>query len=95
MRGFSRQGSLNDIQNNLADSPLLSGILLQDVPLVAGFNEIEHGLGRPVRGAIPVLIEDGNVTLSHEGQRGQSLEMQSRVLKIRSSNSTIVSLWIF
>ena len=94
MRGFSRQGSNTDIKNNLADNPLLNGVLLENIPLAAGMNEIEHGLGRPVRGMI-VVLSTGNFTLSNEGYGDMSNELQIRLLKIRSSAAGTVSLWVF
>lgn len=94
MRSFSRQGTTQDIQNSLASNPLLDGVLLENISLTAGMNEVQHGLGRPVRGML-VCLSDGNYTLSNESHLDQSKELQSSILKIRSSDSGTVSLWVF
>jgi hypothetical protein len=69
--------------------PILDGVLLENVELVGGSQNIEHGLNRRPRGFIVVADDAG------DGIAGNPDNWTDRWLVVTPSSSKTVSLWVF
>jgi hypothetical protein len=87
------QDAVDDSIRSVQLCPLLDGVLLKDVKLVAaGFTQVEHDLGRvPVGYA--VLRRNANAVVYDDFTGNESLA--DRCLKLRSSADVTVTLWVF
>lgn len=85
------QENVRDFAQPLVRLPLLDGLLLEGVSLAAGTNTVSHGLGRPVRGALPCLgSAAASVWLS-----SASNPSPSGVLLLEASAPVTLSLFVF
>lgn len=89
---------LNQLQSNIAyalnpilTNPATQGRILRAVALKSGANVVQHGLGAPLTGWIPVRIR-GAATLYDTQDSNQT---PSSTLLITSSAAVTVDLYVF
>lgn len=72
-------------------SEIIDGVLLQEVDLTAGQNEISHRLGRKLRGWV-VVRQRANVGIWDEQDSNSKPHL---TLVLQASGPVTVDLWIF
>lgn len=89
---------LNRVQDNIdtafnpfLNSEIVDGILLTNIPLVTGVNEINHKLGRILQGWIPV----GQSANANIWDSQATNIRKARTLILNSSANLTISLWVF
>lgn len=78
--------------NPIISLPILNQVTLTDVILKVGDNEINHRLGRKLRGWIVIRMKD-NFTQLYDKQ--SSNQMQDLTLVLNSSATGLVDLLVF
>jgi hypothetical protein len=102
IRGLKRRGSdsedITKLQDNLAEAlspilsnPILNGVLLKEVELSSGNNQLSHKLGRKPLGWI-VVRQRANVSI---WDSQDSEKLQDKYLSLEASGSVIVDIIIF
>lgn len=75
--------------NDIIDNPLINGILIENVTVNTTTTNIEHKLKRAYKGFVVVAMDaNANIWVS------QSSDKQT-YLKLISSATAVVSLWVF
>ena len=101
VRNTTDNESIESVQNSLENSfrsveacPLLDGHLLEDIELTNGDNEIDHKLGRDLKGWI---ITRHRETPSNIVDRQKTNNATDRTLILNSSVATaiVVDIWVF
>lgn len=89
---------LNRIQDNvdftfgeITKCPLLDGILLQNINLVAGTNKLEHTLAREPQGYIVVMKNNDAVIYDSQTQN----TLSKRYLNLITDKDVVINLYIF
>lgn len=83
------QDSLSRIFNSIQTKEILDGRLIQDVSIVSGANEINHGLGKPIRGWI-VVRKNANQTVYDSVS-----STPDSTFILNASGTVTISLWVF
>lgn len=83
------QENVNDAISPLLKNPLLDGLILSNISLVIGSNNVSHKLGRNLQGWI-VVDKDAVSNIYREVSLTPTL-----TLKLNSSANCIVSLYVF
>lgn len=86
---FNRlESSFVNFAQKLSKTPILNGLLIEDVSITTAQTEIQHNLGRDLVGWIVVDKDtDGRVWRVDSGN--------ANVLKLDCSADMIISLWVF
>lgn len=97
-RKIGAQSDLSKVQNNvevalqpLIASPIINGNLLTKVELTIGTTEVDHKLGRDLRGWIVV----GQSDLASIWDSQATNVRSARTLILNSDADTVISLWVF
>lgn len=77
--------------NPVLDSALVQGRLIQNIPIVTGFNVINHGLGKKLQGYF-VVMNNAAVTF-YDNQ--SSNQMPELTLSLHASGAATISLYVF
>lgn len=95
-KAYTLDQDLNAVQENVEESltpliknPLLDGIILSNIALTTGDNDISHKLGRKLQGWI-VVDRDANANIYRKTSTTPTL-----TLKLNSSANVTVSLYVF
>ena len=86
----------DQLQANIAQAitpaincPLIDGVLIKDVDLTTSSRDISHGLGRPYQGWLVVDIDANQKVYSVSNNK------KDRLLTLKASGATRVSIWVF
>lgn len=95
-KAYTTDQDLNAVQENVEESlapliknPLLDGIILSNVELTTGDNDISHKLGRKLQGWV-IVDRDANANIYRKTSSTPTL-----TLKLNSSATVTVSLYVF
>lgn len=75
----------------IISSEILDGILLTNISLTTGLNEVSHKLGRKIRGWI-VVRKRANVDIWDEQD---SNKKPGLTLRLQASGAVVADLWVF
>ena len=97
-RKVGTEGALSKVQDNIdmALTPLLNaaitdGILLVNIPLASGLTQVEHRLGRPLKGWI-ITRQRANASVWDTQDTNSKA---SKTLALNASTAVTVDLWVF
>lgn len=85
------QRDTRDVLNELSSTPLLSGVLVRDVPLSGTTARVYHNLGRP---AVGFLVVDATATVN-VWRDATFAASPNLCIPLVASGSATVSLWVF
>ncbi len=92
IREFSmHQTQWSSVLDPLLSNPVIAGVLLKNVTLVIGANVINHKLGRPLQGWVPVRLRS-SVTIFDTQDANQLPEL---TLQLTASAAAIIDLYVF
>jgi len=90
---------INRMQDNiitnldqLRNLEILDGILLEGLALTSGDNNINHGLGRSIRGWIVVRVR---ASATFYDKQDSTSSDTSRILVLNASAPVTIDLWVF
>ena len=99
IRHTTESGDLEQIQNNLENRfrdveacDLIEGRLITEISLASGDNDVEHKLGRTIRGFIITRFREAHANVYEKISTNNNLD---RILKLNSSGATTVDIWVF
>jgi hypothetical protein len=75
--------------NEMAQTPISVGVLIQSVNLSSGSNNIPHGLDKPYTGVIITKRSNGAVIYD------ETSDDSRRFVRLNSSGSCVIDLWVF
>jgi hypothetical protein len=95
---ITKDQDLNAVQDNLVrtlnpvfNTPILDGIILSNIVLNVGFNDIEHKLGRKLVGWH--IIRQRSFANLYDDQDNNPLP--NKTLRLVTGNAVIVDLYVF
>lgn len=98
IEGDVKAEHLSRIQDNVARAldqaatqPILNGVLLSSVALAVGSNIVNHGLGRTLRGWIPVRLRASATVYDTQ----DSNSTPALTLLLTASAAVTADLWVF
>ena len=99
VRHISEDAGLEQVQNNLENTfrsieacPLLDGHLLTEVSLASGDNDIDHKLGRAIKGWVVTRYREATANVYEKISANKNT---GSLLKLNSSAATTVDIWVF
>ncbi len=85
------QTTWSAVLNPVLKNPLVDGVLLKNITLVVGSNQINHKLGRNLQGWLIVRLRGAAVVYDTQ----DSNQMPSKTLLLTSDTGVNVDLWVF
>lgn len=81
---------INEWTSQIINIPILDGVLLENIPLTVNSRQVQHKLGRRIRGWI-IIKQNADAVIYDDSANYDN----KTFIKLKATANVTVSLWVF